>query len=138
MEGELTLNYFDIYGYGESIRMLLAHSKTPFKDNRIHLANWGPFKMSGKCANGQVPVLEVGDRCLNQSTAIMRFIGSQKGYYGPCPFEKHFADAIIDTMVDLGKADPKDSKGQRIVHQMLGDTEISSEDVSLLLEARNK
>ena len=138
MEGELTLTYFDLYGLGESIRMLLAHSKTPFKDNRVSGETWAAFKTSGKCANGQVPVLEVGDKCLNQSTSILRFIGSQKGYYGPCPFEQHFADAVIETMADLSKADPKDSEGKPLLYQLFGEAPLPAEHIKLMCEARNK
>merc|ERR1711865_28692 len=100
MQGEITLTYFDLYGKAEAIRMLLTHSKTPFTDNRVTGDAWAAFKVSGKCANGQVPVLEVGDRCLNQSASILRFIGSQTGYYGPDPFDAHFADSVLDTMGD--------------------------------------
>ena len=78
--------------------MLLHHSKTDFTDNRVTGESWQAFKASGKCANGQIPVLEVGDKCLNQSAAILRFIGSQKGYYGSDPFEDHFTDSLIDTL----------------------------------------
>ena len=98
MQGEITLTYFDLYGKAEAIRMLLTHSKTPFTDNRVTGDAWAAPKVGGKCANGQVPVLEVGDRCLNQSASILRFIGSQTGYYGSDPFDAHFADSIVDIL----------------------------------------
>lgn len=76
-----TLTYFDLYGRGEACRMALAHSKTEFEDNRVGGDTWATFKASGNCNNGQVPVLEVDGKCLNQSEAIIRFIGSQTGAY---------------------------------------------------------
>merc|ERR1712166_1218082 len=121
MQGEITLTYFDLYGKAEAIRMLLTHSKTPFTDNRVTGDAWAAFKVSGKCANGQVPVLEVGDRCLNQSAAILRFIGSQTGHYGPDPFDAHFADSIVDTLSDVEKAYPKGPEGKPLMYKMFGD-----------------
>lgn len=59
--------YFDLYGRGEAIRMALVHSKTNFEDNRVGGESWAAFKASGKCNNGQVPVLEVNGQALNQS-----------------------------------------------------------------------
>merc|ERR1711865_252438 len=138
MQGEITLTYFDLYGKAEAIRMLLTHSKTPFTDNRVTGDAWAAFKTSGKCANGQVPVLEVGDRCLNQSAAILRFIGSQTGYYGPDPFDSHFADSIIDTLSDVEKGYPKGPEGKPLMYKMFGDAAISEEDLALMVEARNK
>jgi hypothetical protein len=72
-----TLTYFDLYGRGEAIRMALAHSKTEFEDSRVSGETWAAFKASGKCNNGQIPVLEVNGQALNQSEAIIRFVGSQ-------------------------------------------------------------
>merc|ERR1711934_89686 len=137
MEGQpLTLTYFDLYGKAEAIRMILTHSKTEFTDNRVTGESWQAFKASGKCANGQVPVLEVGDKCLNQSAAILRFIGSQKGYYGPCPFECHFADSILDTQEDLAKGAPKSAEGKPLMYKMFGDEPIGEADLSQMLEHR--
>ncbi len=75
------LTYFDLYGRGEAIRMALVHSKTDFEDSRVTGASWAAFKASGKCNNGQVPVLEVCGKAMNQSEAILRFVGSQTGAY---------------------------------------------------------
>merc|ERR1711990_943015 len=137
MEGQpLTLTYFDLYGKAEAIRMLLTHSKTEFTDNRVTGESWAAFKASGKCANGQVPVLEVGDKALNQSHAILRFIGSQKGYYGPDPFDSHFADAVLDTTDDLGKKAPLSAEGKPMMYKMFSDEPIGADDLAKMLEAR--
>jgi len=118
--------------------MLLTHSKTEFTDQRVTGESWAAFKTSGKCANGQVPVLEVGDRALNQSASILRFIGSQKGYYGPDPFDAHFADSIIDTFCDIEKGSPKGPEGKPLMYKMFGPDAINEEDVALMVGARTK
>jgi glutathione S-transferase len=132
----LTLTYFDLYGKAEAIRMLLTHSKTEFTDNRVTGESWAAYKASGKCANGQIPVLEVGDRYLNQSAAILRFIGSQKGYYGPDPFESHFADAVMDTFEDFQTRFPKGADGKPLMYCMFGDAPVSEENLAQMLEHR--
>merc|ERR1712196_461854 len=134
----LTLTYFDLYGKAESIRMLLTHSSTEFTDNRVTGDSWAAFKASGKCANGQVPVLEVGDKCLNQSAAILRFIGSQKGYYGPDPFAAHRADAIIDTYEDFNTRGPKNAVGKPTMYAMFGDEAMTEQCLAGIVEHRAK
>jgi hypothetical protein len=48
---------------------------------RVSGQTWTDFRASGKCNNGQLPVLEAGGQCLNQSESIIRFVGSQTGVY---------------------------------------------------------
>merc|ERR1719162_2131658 len=111
--GKVTLTYFDLYGKGEACRMALAHGKCDWKDNRVGGESWMAFKNSGKCPNGQVPVLEVGGKYLNQSEAICRFIGSHTGAYPTADaFACHFADSVINTTADLEKNVPKTEDGK--------------------------
>ena len=103
-QGKMTLTYFDLYGRAEACRMALAHGKCDWEDNRVTGEAWSAFKTSGKCANGQVPVLEVDGKFLNQSEAICRFIGHKTGAYPIAdPFACHFADSVINTCSDLEK-----------------------------------
>jgi hypothetical protein len=89
------LTYFDLYGRAEACRMALVHSKTDFEDNRVTGESWAAFKASGKCNNGQVPVMEVAGKFLNQSEAILRFIGTQTGAYNTAdPFAMWADDAV--------------------------------------------
>jgi glutathione S-transferase len=100
--------------------------------------SWAAFKASGKCNNGQVPVLEVGGKCLNQSAAILRFVGSQTGAYDTTdPFATWAADAVIDTCSDLEKSFPK-VDGKPLFHGMFGDAAISEEHVALMAAHRVK
>lgn len=118
--------------------MALAHSKTLFEDNRVSGESWVAFKASGKCANGQIPVLEVGDKALNQSEAIIRFIGRHTGAYPiEDPFACHFADSIINTCSDFEKSSPKHGD-QIIVFLLFGADPIPQEAVDKLVDARAK
>ena len=134
-----TLTYFDLYGRGEAIRMALVHSKTDFEDNRVSGESFAAFKASGKCLNGQLPVLEVDGRCLNQSEAIIRFVGSQTGAYDTSdPFAMWAADAVINTCSDLEKNSPKDADGKPLLYKMFGDGPMAEADVAAMKEARGK
>ena len=133
------LTYFDLYGRGEVIRLALVHSKTEFEDNRVSGESWAAFKASGKCNNGQVPVLEVGGKCLNQSEAILRFIGAQTGTYDVSdPFAMWAADAVINTCSDFEKMGPKSGEGKPLIYAMFGDAALSAEDVASLKDHRAK
>merc|ERR1712157_521065 len=119
------LTYFDLYGRGEACRMALEHGKVNWEDNAVTGESWQAFKASGKCANGQVPVLEVNGKCLNQSEAIIRFIGRKTGAYPTeDPFACHFADSIINTCSDFEQKSPKTDDGKPLMYKMFGPDKI--------------
>lgn len=131
------LTYFDLYGRGEAVRMALAHSKTEFEDNRVTGESWVAFKASGKCNNGKVPVLEVNGQALNQSEAIIRFVGSQVGSYNTAdPFAMWAADVVINTCSDFEKSAPKSAEGKPLMYSMFGDGALAEEDVAKMVEHR--
>jgi glutathione S-transferase len=132
-----TSTYFDLYGRGEAIRMCLVHSKTEFNDSRVSGQTWTDFKAPGKCNNGQLPVLEVGGQCLNQSESIIRFVGSQTGAYNTVdPFAMWAADAVINTCSDFEKSAPKSAEGKPLMYSMFGDAALSEENVASMVEHR--
>jgi glutathione S-transferase len=119
--------------------MALVHSKTDFDDNRVSGESWAAFKTSGKCNNGQIPVLEVGGRFLNQSDAILRLVGTQTGAYDTSdPFAMWAADAVIATFDDFAKSAPKTAAGRPLYQSMFGDSPIADEDVVKMVEHRVK
>ena len=103
----LRLIFFNLMARGHSIRYLLLHSGTPFKDEiitRIPPREW--FKLrdnSPECIPfKQLPVLEVGDKYIYipQQRAILRYLGRELGYY---PKENIYAarvDAFMDYLED--------------------------------------
>ncbi len=54
-----TLHYFNFYGRGEPIRMLLNHANIEFVDKRYEFSEWPAIK--GSFEFGQIPALEVKD-----------------------------------------------------------------------------
>lgn len=74
------LHYFDLYGRGEIIRVLLIHHKVDFEDHRISFQDWPALKASGLAEFGQLPVLEIDGVKLVQTKAILHYLGDKYGY----------------------------------------------------------
>ena len=51
--------YFDGYGRGEDIRMILSYNKVAFEDCRHSFESWGKIKFSGQFEFNQMPALEI-------------------------------------------------------------------------------
>ena len=85
-------------------------------------------------------MLEVDGRCLNQSEAIIRFVGAQTGAYDTSdPFAMWAADAVINTTSDLENQQPKGAEsGKPLVYGMFGDSPIAEADVAAMKEFRGK
>ena len=55
------------------VRLALALADVPFTDNRVKGSDWAAMKASTKY--GQMPVLEIDGKEVNQSGAMMRHAG---------------------------------------------------------------
>ncbi|KAH8051374.1 glutathione transferase [Aureococcus anophagefferens] len=86
-EASYKLYYFDIAGKGEGIRLAFTYCGVPFEDYRFaDREEFNEMKASGRLMFGQVPALEVSPlgkevTLLNQSAAVLRFIGKLKPEY---------------------------------------------------------
>ena len=105
----LKLLYFDAKGKGEAIRLALTYCNIPFEDYRFKSRDeFTKMKESGELMFGQVPALFVNGVILNQSAAILRYIGQlsqvhrpDKCIYPKQPLAAGFVDAIIDQQNDM-------------------------------------
>jgi len=93
------LTYFNVRGRGEPIRILFAYLAVPYEDHRIERKDWAEWK--SKFQWGQIPVLQVDDVILCQSTAIARFLGRKFGLTGANDFEAAKCDEYVDAINDL-------------------------------------
>lgn len=100
----IKLHYFAGYGRGEAIRMLLAHAKVEFENVTYTFETLAEIKASGNLEFGQLPALEVDGKFYAQSTAILRMLGKQHGYYPEDAYESWRVDSVIDTLGDLMNA----------------------------------
>ena len=108
-EASYKLYYFDIAGKGEGIRLAFTYCGVPFEDYRFaDREAVNQMKASGRLMFGQVPALEVsplgkGVTLLNQSAAMLRFIGKLKpevGLYPTDPLVAAKVDALCDQEAD--------------------------------------
>lgn len=101
----LELFYFDIPGKGDAIRLVSAYAGLGLVDNRISRETFVEMRDSGELKYGQVPALRVdGTKIVNQSAAIMRYLGriaKPDLLYPSDPLEAAFVDSIVDQEIDL-------------------------------------
>ncbi|XP_053605232.1 glutathione S-transferase-like [Plodia interpunctella] len=95
------LYYFEFNGLAESIRYMLHYSGQKFEDIRYERKTWPITEIKDSLPYGQLPVYEEGDRKLNQSIAIARYIASQTGLLPSDPWEQAVLDAAVFNIKDF-------------------------------------
>ncbi|XP_011497084.1 PREDICTED: glutathione S-transferase-like [Ceratosolen solmsi marchali] len=93
------LTYFPNKGLAEPIRFLFNYANIDFVDVRLKDDEWLQLKPS--TLFGQIPILEVDGKKINQSTAICRYLAKQFGLTGKNDWENLEIDATVDTINDL-------------------------------------
>ncbi|XP_014472024.1 PREDICTED: uncharacterized protein LOC106743045 [Dinoponera quadriceps] len=93
------LTYFPITALAEPIRFLLSYAGIDFEDDRFNREDWPKIKET--MPFGQVPVLEVDGKKINQSMAISRYLAKKCGLAGKDDWEALEIDATVDTINDL-------------------------------------
>lgn len=94
------LTYFGAQGRAAMIRMLLTHAGVEFENHTVDQEGFAKLKADGILPTGKVPVYYDGDLTLNQSVAILRYVGRKYGYYPSEPLEAYNVDWIFDTGMD--------------------------------------
>ena len=90
------LVYFKGMGRAEMSRMLIWHAKAEVEIQTVEGEEFANLKQGGTLRNGQLPVLFVGEQCLNESLAILRYLGRKFGYYPEEPLDAWLIDSSID------------------------------------------
>jgi glutathione S-transferase len=105
MAPELELYYWPITGLAEPIRLALTIGGFAFKD--FSPANLGMDAFNAKCdeADSQVPFLIADGKVLQQSRAIIRYVGKLANYdgkplYPTDPMEAFNCDELIELIED--------------------------------------
>merc|ERR1719424_1053000 len=84
------LFYFDVCGLGEPARAMCALGDFEWKEDRIRGKKYNDGQELGwslrkaKTKWGQVPLLQVGDKQINNSNAIVRYLGKLVHVEGKC------------------------------------------------------
>ncbi|KAL2714739.1 glutathione S-transferase-like [Vespula squamosa] len=93
------LTYFPVKALAEPIRFIFSYAGVEFEDVRFNREDWPKIKPTTPF--GQVPMLEIDGKKINQSTAIARYLAKQHGLAGKNDWEALEIDAIVDTIHDL-------------------------------------
>ncbi|CAB0041531.1 unnamed protein product [Trichogramma brassicae] len=93
------VTYFPVKALAEPIRFLLSYGDIEFVDDRFNREDWP--KIKPKTPFGQVPLIEIDGKVINQSTAICRYLAKQVGLSGKDDWENLEIDATVDTIHDI-------------------------------------
>ncbi|KAI0988413.1 hypothetical protein GJ496_003261 [Pomphorhynchus laevis] len=93
------LLYFDVKGRGEAIKLLFAAANVDFEDVRVKADKWEEIKDS--TPTGLLPLLEVDDKKLPESKAILRYLARKFKLEGANELEWAAADAIVCCISDM-------------------------------------
>ncbi|CAL4123372.1 unnamed protein product, partial [Meganyctiphanes norvegica] len=92
------LTYFNAYGRTEISRWCLAYGGIPYTDERIDIDKWPQLKkeLISRGQAGNMPILTVDNRQLQESLAIARYIAKMAGLVPKDPLEAAVVDAWAD------------------------------------------
>ena len=89
-----TLVYFDMSGRAAPIRMMLDHKKVKYEDKRIDQATFKAGKEKGDW--GSLPVWIENGQTMNETKALVRYLGTVHGYYPKDAVMQWQADVWVD------------------------------------------
>ena len=96
-----TLHYFDVFGYGEPIRMFFAYNKLEYTDIKVNPAKW-PSMSKSMSETGQLPVLEIDDMNLVGYWSILRYLAQSKGVmYPKDPYQVYLVESLHGFIEDI-------------------------------------
>ncbi|XP_026313606.1 glutathione S-transferase-like [Hyposmocoma kahamanoa] len=95
------LHYFNTHGLAESIRYILHYSEQKFEDIRYEMKNWPIKEVKERLPYGQLPFYEEGNRSLNQSLAIARYLASKCDLVPSDPWDQAILDAAVMNVYDF-------------------------------------
>ena len=97
---EYKLHYFNLYGRGEPLRMMLHKAGADWEDARIQDGTWPTVKPT--MPNGVVPCLELADGTkMGETVNVARYLGVKLGFYPEDPREAQRCDELVDAFKDV-------------------------------------
>jgi len=94
---KITLVYFGMEGKAGPIRNIFAIGKVPFVDKIVKPEDLAEMKLTP----GDLPVVQVGDLTINQSTDIIRYASKLAGLYPEDPLEALQVDSVLSNMMQI-------------------------------------
>lgn len=93
------LSYFNIMGRAEVSRLLFAVADEVYEDDRFMHDEWPTRKLEAPL--GQVPILTVNGKKINQSLAIHKYLARAFDLYGKHNMENTMCDVVMETTKDV-------------------------------------
>ena len=97
----ITLHYFDIYGRGELIRMILAFHGATYNDNRIAQDKWPGVRDSGFAEFDELPCVEMDGKKFVETRSIARYLCLRFGYYPMDVMDSYLIESICELKSDV-------------------------------------
>lgn len=99
------LTYFKGRGRAETTRWMLAANQIEFENCVIATAQeLSELRASEKLPFDQMPLLEINDRRLSQSSAMIRYLARLGGFYGDNDAEAADCDLVAGVVADFAEA----------------------------------
>ena len=99
-----TLTYFRGRGRAETTRWMLAATGIDFINVPVDTPqDLADLRASGKLPFDQMPLLEIGDLCLSQSSAMIRFLARRGGFYGENDTDALWCDMVAGVVADFAE-----------------------------------
>ena len=95
----MILHYFDIYGRGEPIRVILHYAGIQFEDRTYSFEAWPSIQNSFEFS--ELPCLEIDGIRLVQSQSIARYLCIRLGYYHKDPYLNYLSSSLVDGIKDF-------------------------------------
>ena len=98
------LHYFKGRGRAETTRWMLAVSQIAFENVPVETPEaLAALRATGKLPFDQMPLLEVDDLNLSQSSAMIRYLARRGGYYGETDNDALWCDMIAGAVADFAE-----------------------------------
>ena len=90
-------------GRAEPIRVMLHHANVDFVEDPVSFPGWGMRKVTGNTGEfGALPIVSYQGQSMQQTGAILRALGIERGYYNPRDWRQAGQiDWIVDTWGEL-------------------------------------
>ncbi|XP_026313623.1 glutathione S-transferase-like isoform X2 [Hyposmocoma kahamanoa] len=95
------LHYFDLNVYAEAIRYMLYYSGDKFEDVRHDRHQWPIQDVKDKLPYGKMPFYEEGNRSVDQSLAIARYVANKYNLLPSNPWDQAVLDAVVLHIYDF-------------------------------------
>lgn len=102
MDSKPVVHYFEIWGRGEPIRMMLWAAKVPYENKFVPLPKEEGWKdVRDDYEFKAVPALDIDGKRLTQTSSIMRYIARKYGMAPEDPYQEYLVDSVCEVMQDI-------------------------------------